>query len=122
MNEERNFGPLDPGRDDPGYWTGFRNTVMERARLELARRREAMRLTVPTVLFGWARGLVPAALAAAAIAGFMVVSEQGVTLDPEPLALEDIVSEDAQAIEAFLEQGTDWAPTAFMAVVEGERP
>ncbi|NNM31727.1 MAG: hypothetical protein HKO53_01590 [Gemmatimonadetes bacterium] len=122
MNEERNFSPLDPGWDDPGYWTAFRASVMDRARLELARRREAIRLTVPTVLFGWSRGLVPAALAAAAIAGFMVVSEQGAAVDPEPLALEDIVSEEAEAMRAFLDEASDWAPTAFMALVEGERP
>lgn len=94
---------------------------MERARHELARRKEAARLTVPAVLFGWSRGLVPATLAAAAIAGFMVVSEGGTVADPEPLALEDMISDPSQDLGAVLDQETEWAPTAFMALVEGDQ-
>ena len=120
MSDERDFGPMDPGWDDPGYWSAFRTSVMERARYELTRRREAARLTVPAVLFRWSRGLVPATLAAAAIAGFMVISEGSTVTHPEPLALEDIVSEESQALGAVLDQDSEWAATAFMALVEGD--
>lgn len=126
MNENELVGlePLDPGWDDPGYWEGFRRTVLDRARGELARRRELVRLTVPGVLSSWSRGLMPVALAAAAIAAFMIVSERRVEPEPVPLALEDILSEETRGgpFASVMDGTTEWAPAAFMTLVEEEVP
>lgn len=115
---------LDPGFDDPGYWTEFRRTVMERARIELARRREMVRMTVADVLSAWSRSLIPTALAAAGIVTFTIVSERGVEQDLPPLALEEILTaEESDGLFTAVVDGTaDWAPTAFMTLVEENRP
>ena len=59
---------LDPAQDDPNYWLRFRGSVLERATLELARRRMVARLTVQDVMSSWSKTLVPTALMAAAVA------------------------------------------------------
>ena len=123
-NEFRGLKPLDPAWEDPGYWEGFRRAVVDRARSELARRRETLRLTVPGVLSSWSRGLMPVALAAAAIAAFMIVSEGRVQSDPVPLALEDILNEETRGgpFASVMEGTAEWAPAAFMSLVEEELP
>ena len=123
-NELHTLKPLDPGRDDPRYWEGFRRAVLDRARSELARRRETLRLTVPGVLSSWSRGLVPVALAAAAMAAFMIASERRVEPEPVPLALEDILSEETRGgpFASVMDGTAEWAPAAFMTFVEEELP
>lgn len=116
---------LDPGFDDPGYWTEFRRTVMQRARSELARRRDMVKTTVADVLSAWSRSLIPTALAAAAVATFVILSERGVEADTTPLALEEelLATETTDGLfTAVLDGTTDWAPTAFMTLVEENRP
>jgi len=66
---------LDPGMKDPGYWPRFHRNVMERVSPELARRRARAELTVSGVVRSWARTVVPAALAAAAAALFLIALE-----------------------------------------------
>lgn len=63
---------LDPETWEPGYWARFRREVMDRAAFELARRGRREPITVSQVVGSWARALVPAALAAAAAAIFLL--------------------------------------------------
>lgn len=113
---------LDPESRDAGYWSGFRRGVMDRAMGELARRREAVRLTIPGVLSGWSRSLIPVSIAAAAVAGFMVLAERASQPDPPPLALEEILNEETEggAFDAVMDENRDWAVPAFMTLVEGD--
>lgn len=127
MNNEERFEAirnLDPAREDPGYWVGFRKQVLERAMGELARRRERVRMSVPVVLSAWSRSLIPVSLAAAIIAGIMVISERRVSEDPVPLALEELSRAETEdgPFDDVMEGTMDWAPAAFMTLVEGEVP
>jgi hypothetical protein len=63
---------LDPAQPDPNYWMRFREWVVTSSAGELARRRLMAELTMGDVMSSWARTLVPTAVAAAAIAGFML--------------------------------------------------
>jgi len=123
-NHDRNEGlrALDPGFQDASYWSGFRRAVMDRAMGELARRREVVRLTVPGVLSGWFRSVMPVSIAAAAIAGFMVLKEQASEPPSAPLALEEILREETQGgpFDAVMDETLEWAPVAFMTMVEGD--
>jgi hypothetical protein len=74
---------VDPATDDPNYWLRFRAWVMKNASPELARRRLMAELTVGEVVTSWARTVVPSALAAAALAGLVLLRSAGV--GPPPL-------------------------------------
>lgn len=63
---------LDPSRDDPEYWDRFHAQVMARCELPLARRRAAHRISVAATLTAWRNAVVPAALAAAAVAALLL--------------------------------------------------
>ena len=63
---------LDPAQPDPNYWMRFREWVVTSSAGEFARRRLMAELTMGDVMSSWARTLVPTAVAAAAIAGFML--------------------------------------------------
>ncbi|MSR22987.1 MAG: hypothetical protein EXR92_05515 [Gemmatimonadetes bacterium] len=64
---------LDPGRGDLGYWVRFQQRVMGAVAPELAARRRAA-LTLGYVLLSWGRLAVPmAVVAAAAIAGLLLL-------------------------------------------------
>jgi len=60
---------LDPGLDDPGYWSRFQSLVMARADHELSRRRLSAEAGVSDFLQSWSRAVIRAAALAAAIAG-----------------------------------------------------
>ncbi|MGI9627187.1 MAG: hypothetical protein ACR2QM_10160 [Longimicrobiales bacterium] len=116
---------LDPEAQDAGYWVEFRRQVLDRAVGELARRREQVRLSIPGVLSGWSRSLIPVSLAAAVIAGIMVMSERQAVDAPVPLALEELSRAETEdgPFDDVMEGTIDWAPTAaFMTLVEGEVP
>lgn len=81
---------LDPATDDPNYWLRFQTWVVDAAGPELARRRLMARVTVGDVMSSWARALVPAALAAAAAAGILLVREPA-TPPPAPLSVEELL-------------------------------
>lgn len=108
---------LDPASVDPNYWMRFRSWVVESASTELARRRLMADLTVGDVLSSWARPLMPAALAAAAVAG-MMLARVPTPPSPAPLAIEELlVSElDDEPIPAAL--GTDEAGPAVAFAAE----
>ena len=67
------LGALDPAERDRGYWSDFKRAAVFSARTELARRRRLAEVTVSDVVFSWSRGLVPAAMMAAAAAAFLLL-------------------------------------------------
>ena len=84
---------LDPGLDDPGYWSRFLSVVMARASGELSRRRLAAEVGVVDFLQSWSRTVIRAALIAAAIAGVLLLRDRpAITLGVEEaltMGLED---------------------------------
>ncbi len=116
---------LDPGHERPGYWTETRARIMDRVAFELARRRAAARESVASVLSGWSRSLIPAAVAAAAIAAVLVSTEARESGVPEAqLVMQDMLGESANdaAFEILLSADRTGSAGAFMALVEGSRP
>lgn len=82
---------VDPATDDPNYWLRFRAWVMKNASAELARRRLMAELTMGDVVTSWARAVVPTALAAAAVAGLVLLRGAGVAAPPVPVGVEDLL-------------------------------
>ena len=116
---------VDPGYGLPGYWERFHAMVMERAALELARRRRLARESVATVLSGWSRSLIPVAAAAAVVAAFLVGSEVRHAADnAPPLVLEDVLASEVEdgAPRPVMNGQAPASPVAFMALVEGNVP
>ena len=70
---------LDPGLDDPGYWSRFLSVVMAGASDELSRRRLAAEVGVVDFLQSWSRTVIRAALIAAAIAGVLLLRDRPAT-------------------------------------------
>lgn len=64
---------LNPESFDPSYWLRFKGWVLTEAGPELARRRLMAELTVVDVLTSWSRAIFPTALAAAVLAGMVLV-------------------------------------------------
>ena len=90
---------LDPGLDDPGYWSRFRSLVMARAEHELSRRRDAAEVGVSDFLQSWSRTVIRAAALAAAIAGVLFLRgrsipewdvEQALTMELEDRTLSQL--------------------------------
>ena len=73
MDERLPLGAMDPGSRDPGFWVRFHARVMDRARVELARRRLEVEPTIVDVVFAWRRTLIPLTLLAAGGILLMVV-------------------------------------------------
>ena len=116
---------MDPEYDHPGYWDRLRGTVVARASFELARRRRLARESVATVLSGWSRSLIPVAVAAAAIAAFLVGSEVRRAADTTALLLlEDVLASEVGdgPFQAVMSGRAPANPVAFMALVEGNAP
>ena len=95
---------LDPERDRPGYWARFHRSVVQRAALELARRRRATALTVSGMVTSWARTVVPSALMAAAVAGLILLRAPAEPTEVQPIGLEAVLAEglEGQPIPAVL--------------------
>jgi hypothetical protein len=109
---------LDPATRDPAYWESFHDAVLRAASSELARRR-AMPLTISGVLLSWSRTLVPAAAAAAAVAGILLVPLAEAD-DSLLFGVEDILREEAVRADlapVFLASGTS-SEDAFLVSVE----
>lgn len=80
------LGALDPESRDPGYWTRFHRNVMRAAAPRLARR-AASAPSFEDLLLSWGRLFVPASVAAAAVAGLMILGD-GLAGGPEaPIAM-----------------------------------
>ncbi|MFC1575928.1 hypothetical protein ACFL5A_04735 [Gemmatimonadota bacterium] len=110
--------PLDPGSSDSGFWVRFHATVMDRARLELARRQVNGDLSIAEVVFAWRRALVPIALLAAALAGVLLISQEEPLSPLPPVALEEVLMQDlsAEAMPAVLGSQAELDETAFLAM------
>ena len=101
---------LDPGLDDPGYWSRFLSVVMARASGELSRRRLAAEVGVVDFLQSWSRTVIRAALIAAAIAGVLLLwdrpattlgVEEALTMGLEDRTLPDLM-EQSEGGDPFL--------------------
>lgn len=68
---------VDPAGVDANYWLRFQSWVLKSAAPELARRRLMANVTMADVLVGWARAVVPTAVAAALIAGMLLLRPLG---------------------------------------------
>lgn len=88
---------LDPAEADPAYWSRFGEWVMAGAGHELARRRQLASLTIGDVLAGWARALVPTAMAAAAVAGMLLLRAPRTESLP-PLGIEELLVSELQGL------------------------
>lgn len=105
---ERPLRALDPERVEPGYWARLHRRIMEAAAPELARRSALHDVTLDEVMSSWARTVVPTALLAAAVAGFLVLQDA---------ARPDVaVARSADVEEALLEGLED---SGFSAVASG---
>ena len=82
---------LDPESGDPNYWLRFRWWVLSGAAAELARRRQAVQLTVGDVLESWARALLPTAALVAAVASMLVLRSEEPTSDFQPLVVDEFL-------------------------------
>ncbi len=101
---------LDPGFDDPGYWSRFRSLVMARAGDELSRRGVAAEIGVVSLLQSWSRTVIPAAALAAAVAGVLFLRgsptpawgvEEALTVDFEDRTLPQLM-EQSEGADPFL--------------------
>ena len=108
---------VDPATDDPNYWLRFRAWVMESAASELARRRLMADLTMGDVVTSWARAVVPTALAAAVVAGLVLLRGTGITVTPVPVGVEEllVVGLEEEAIPSALAADEATAFVAFAA-------
>lgn len=64
---------LDPEASRSGYWQSLQRSIVDAARLELARRRKLADLTVAGTVTSWARTVVPSAVIAAAAAAVILL-------------------------------------------------
>lgn len=64
---------LDPEATRPRYWQSLQRSIVDAARLELARRRRLADLTVAGTVTSWARTVVPSAVVAAAAAAVILL-------------------------------------------------
>jgi hypothetical protein len=93
---------LDPGLDDPGYWSRFLSLVMVRSADELSRRRLAAEVGVVDFIQSWSLTVIRAALIAAAIASVLLLRdrpatalgvEEALTMGLEDRTLPDLMEE-----------------------------
>jgi len=104
---------LDPALHDESYWSRFRVRVMTRAADELFRRRQTADLSVVGVVEAWSRTLAPIAAVAAAIAGFLLLSDQMATT--QPADLEELLM---AAVESLSPGEEDFSPTGVQFASE----
>ena len=100
--QEHDLAVLDPGLDDPGYWSRFQSLVMARASDELSRRRLAADVGVVDFLQSWSMTVIRAAAIAAAVAGVLLLRdrpaallgvEEALTVELEDRTLPDLMEQ-----------------------------
>jgi hypothetical protein len=111
---------LDPETRDPGYWSRFHRSVMQAAGPRLSVR-AARRPSFEDLLLSWGRLFVPATVAAAALAGLMILGD----VEPEPalpplVGLEEMLTpewtdEELEPLPAHFFQGGDVDAVLFAA-------
>jgi hypothetical protein len=113
------FASVDPEGRDPRYWDRFHDRVMAAARAELARRRRAAPATISEMVSSWSGAVVPAALAAAAVAAFLLLRP---TL-PGPVAhvgVEELLAEGVESEPVPMQPFEGGTGTEAVAVFAGE--
>lgn len=111
---------LDPGRDDPTYWIGFHGGVVSASREELRRRRWESERSVTGVMSVWSRAVVPAALMAAAVAGFFLA--RPVLEQDDHLLVDEMLSMGmGHPIPAEVDDAEVENPEWLIMTAEGER-
>ncbi len=116
---------LDPANGDPTYWLRFQRGVMEATEPVLAERRRA-RLTMEGVVFSWGRLILPAAVAAAAVASLLIPNEPPAAPPIEAVAgVEDVLESPAyggnaggNALPSFLHSKEDVDRDLVLLAVE----
>lgn len=106
----------DPASADANYWLRFQSWVLKNAAPELARRRLMSDLTMGDVLMGWARAVVPTAVAASLLAGVLLLRPAGEGQQHATAAsVEDLLvaGMEDETIPATLVQGEAEASLAF---------
>jgi hypothetical protein len=108
---------VDPATDDANYWLRFQAWVMKGAAGELARRRLMAELTMGDVVASWARTVVPTAMAAAVVAGLVLLRGVGFAGAPMPVGVEEllVVGLEEEAIPSALAAEESAASVAFAA-------
>ena len=121
LDERVSLESLDPGGSDPGYWVRFHSSVLDRAQMELARRRVNGDLTIVDVVCAWRRALVPMALLAASAAGFLLVGRKEPAAALAPIAIEEALVEglEGETIPAVLSRELELEEIAFLTSVGG---
>ena len=124
FDDRIDLAALNPGSHDPGFWIRYHRRVMSEAGEELMRRRVAVRLSVPDVVFQWRKTLVPLTLLAAALGGLLLTGEEEPTREMAPVALEEALVEGlaGDPIPTVLQQTADLDEVAFLARPAGFRP
>jgi hypothetical protein len=120
--EERvSLESLDPGAFDPGFWVRFHSHVLDRAQMELARRRVNGDLTISDVVCAWRRALVPMALLAAAASGVLLLSQEEPAAPLAIIALEEALVEglEGETIPTILGREGELEEVAFLTSVGG---
>lgn len=115
------LGALDPGATESRYWDRFHDRVLARTRGELARRRAAAEVTVLELVGSWSRAVVPAALAAAAVAAFLLL--QPATEGPElpgHAGVEELLAEGLEGDPVPEQPFLDGPGSGTLAVFAGE--
>ncbi len=111
---EHDLAILDPGFDNPGYWSRFRSAVMARADSELSRRRLAAGVGVADFLESWSRTVIRAAAIAAAIAGVFFLRGQPTPAWDVEQAL--TVGLEDRTLPQFMDQSEGDDPFLFVEV------
>ena len=108
---------LDPSHRESSYWARFRFRVMTRAADELKRRREMVEFSLLDMVQSWARVVVPAAAAAAAVGALLLSQgqsgiaqlsagpEETLTQELEDRTLPDFMAVEEEEEGAFLLAG-----------------
>ena len=100
--QRHDLAVLDPGLDDPGYWSRFFSVVMAGASDELSRRRLAAEVGVVDFLQSWSLTVIRAAAIAAVIAGVLLLRdrpaaelgvEEALTVELEDRTLPDLMEQ-----------------------------
>ena len=104
----------DPASVEANYWLRFQSRVLKAAAPELARRRLMAELTLGDVMTSWARAVVPTAVLAAALAGFLLLRSPAAP-GPTPVGVEELLLAEVEGstIPATLELSESASAVTF---------
>lgn len=109
---------VDPASVEPNYWFRFQSWVLENAAPELARRRLMAELTMSDVMSSWARAVIPTAVLAAALAGFLLLRGPS-TMVPPPVGVEELLVAEVEGATIPVTLAEDETSSAVFFATEG---